>query len=469
MNSIIKNTKQPIVEFFYDLQCPWAYIASKRIEQITKRTNAKVIWTPVLLGEIYKAIKAPQGKAGSATDVMPLPKKQYITKDLLRTVQRYNIELNFHPRHPIKTLYALRLLHATPQSYRAALTRAFYRLYWVDNADISDLSLLLNTAQSLKIPYDEPLDSSIFSNKKYQNSLSSSTARAVEYGSPGVPSFWLEQYPGGGRLYWGQDRLHFVEAALTSISTGVSIEQMDLLKFYPRCSVENKFNGNNKKAKTLKFWFDFSSQYSYIAYTQLSWIKKQAKCEVNIEYMPFLLGFVFDRIGTPQTPVLKLNETRKAYDIRDMYEWVQFWNQVGDKFKFYYPDVFPIRSVNISRIFLLEPKTLECIFKACWVDNIPIGTSNDLLIETLNKSGFDGNALFQATQQNVNNVKDKLRENTDRAIKLGMFGAPVFQVDDGELVWGQDRINVVLDLLDGWTWQSKYIETMKKDDEKAKL
>lgn len=60
MNSIIKNSKQPIVEFFYDLQCPWAYIASKRIEQITKRTNAKVIWTPVLLGEIYKAIKAPQ-------------------------------------------------------------------------------------------------------------------------------------------------------------------------------------------------------------------------------------------------------------------------------------------------------------------------------------------------------------------------------------------------------------------------
>lgn len=49
-----------------------------------------------------------------------------------------------------------------------------------------------------------------------------------------------------------------------------------------------------------------------------------------------------------------------------------------------------------------------------------------------------------------------------------MFGAPVFQVDDGELVWGQDRINVVLDLLDGWTWKNKDVETMK-DDEKAKL
>ena len=60
MNSILKNTKQPIVEFFYDLQCPWAYIASKRIELIAKRANAQVVWTPVLLGEIYRATNAPQ-------------------------------------------------------------------------------------------------------------------------------------------------------------------------------------------------------------------------------------------------------------------------------------------------------------------------------------------------------------------------------------------------------------------------
>uniref|UniRef100_A0A1D1YP08 2-hydroxychromene-2-carboxylate isomerase n=1 Tax=Anthurium amnicola TaxID=1678845 RepID=A0A1D1YP08_9ARAE len=469
MNSIMKNTKQSIVEFFYDLQCPWAYIASKRIEQIAERANAQVLWTPVLLGEIYNAIRAPQGKTGSATDVMPSVKRQYLTKELLRTVQRYNIELNFHPRHPIQTVNALRLLHATPQSHRAALTHAFYRLYWVDNVDISDLSLLLNTAQSLRIPYSEPLDSSIFSNKNYHDALSSSTARAIKYGAPGVPCFWLEQYSGGGRLYWGQDRLHFVEAALTSISTGVPLEQMNLLKFYPRYSIENNSKDNSKKVRTLKFWFEFSSMYSYIAYTQLSWIKKQANCEVKIEYMPILIGVVFDRIGTPQMPLTKLNEARKAYNQKDIRDWIQYWNQVGNKFKFRDPDVFPIRSLNASRIFLLEPKILDCIFKACWVDNTPIGASNEILIETLNKSGFDGNALFQAAQQNTNNVKDKLRENNEQAIKLGIFGAPMFQVDDGELIWGQDSINIVLDLLNGWTWQDKYIEIMKKDDERAKL
>jgi hypothetical protein len=73
--------------------------------------------------------------------------------------------------------------------------------------------------------------------------------------------------------------------------------------------------------------------------------------------------FSWFRIGTPQTPLLKLNEVKKAYLNRDMYEWIQFWNQVGNKFQFHHPDVFPIRSVNASRIFLLEPKTLDCIRK----------------------------------------------------------------------------------------------------------
>jgi hypothetical protein len=40
---------------------------------------------------------------------------------------------------------------------------------------------------------------------------------------------------------------------------------------------------------------------------------------------------------------------------------------------------------------------------------------------------------------------------------LGIHGVPTFQVDDGELVWGQDNINIVLDLLNGWTWQNKDI------------
>jgi 2-hydroxychromene-2-carboxylate isomerase len=82
--------------------------------------------------------------------------------------------------------------------------------------------------------------------------------------------------------------------------------------------------------------------------------------------------------------------------------------------------------------------------------DIPIGESQEIFASVLNEAGFDGEALIQAAKSNVNNVKEKLRENYELALKLGLFGAPTFQVDDGELIWGNDRVDVVQDLLSGW-------------------
>ena len=50
--------KMPNVEFFYDIRCPWSYIASKRIEQVVQRANATVKWVPVRLSGIYEATNA---------------------------------------------------------------------------------------------------------------------------------------------------------------------------------------------------------------------------------------------------------------------------------------------------------------------------------------------------------------------------------------------------------------------------
>ena len=68
----------------------------------------------------------------------------------------------------------------------------------------------------------------------------------------------------------------------------------------------------------------------------------------------------------------------------------------------------------------------------------------------MNEAGFDGEALIQAAQTNVKKVKNKLLENYDLAVESGVYAVPTFQVDQGELVWGNDRIDVVQDLLSGW-------------------
>ncbi|CAH3106479.1 unnamed protein product [Porites lobata] len=58
------------VVFYYDVVCPFAFIARKLIEGVARRTGAKIRWKPVLLGGLYKGTQAPQGAAGSAYDDM---------------------------------------------------------------------------------------------------------------------------------------------------------------------------------------------------------------------------------------------------------------------------------------------------------------------------------------------------------------------------------------------------------------
>ena len=56
------------------------------------------------MGGIYHATKAPQGKEGSASDVMPVSKKILTNQDLQRTIQKFKIPLNWHPKHPVRSL-----------------------------------------------------------------------------------------------------------------------------------------------------------------------------------------------------------------------------------------------------------------------------------------------------------------------------------------------------------------------------
>ena len=57
---------------------------------------------------------------------------------------------------------------------------------------------------------------------------------AVKRGAPGVPSFWIDEFK-NGRLYFGHDRLHLVEAALLSVSKGVPLEQVEnIISVIPR-------------------------------------------------------------------------------------------------------------------------------------------------------------------------------------------------------------------------------------------
>jgi 2-hydroxychromene-2-carboxylate isomerase len=288
----------PILEFHYDISCPFAYIASTRIESLAKRTGAKLVWKPVLLGAIYRATAAPQGAAGSASDVFNSAKKAVTAQSMKRTIRRYGIEYNPPPQHPRKTVNALRLLYTVHGDERVTLTKRLYKAYWVEGRDVSDMKELLEIVKDTDIAGAARFSKGTWTDAEARKQLEIATAQAIDRGAPGVPSFWIPEevwvdFNGEqkkGRLYWGQDRMHFLEASLVALrNSGRWSDVADLKDLMPRCADNNRLQ---RKAK-VEFWYDFSSPWAFLGWTQLQRLQRTFGPDLEILMKPFLLGILF--------------------------------------------------------------------------------------------------------------------------------------------------------------------------------
>jgi 2-hydroxychromene-2-carboxylate isomerase len=267
---------------------------TSRVEALARRTDVDLIWTPVLLGAIYRETAAPQGAAGSASDVFNPTKKRVISQALRRTLQRNNVEVKWPSVHPRSPVLALRLLHHLPAEDRPKLSQALYRAYWVDDLDITDKSVLMEIARKCGIPQ---ISESIFSDKDAHAALYKATAEVIARGAPGLPSFWVagEQWVDEagkshqGRLYWGQDRMHFVEGSLLALRNSCNYSQVPrVASLQPRCLL-----GPPVGHKKVEFWYDFSSPWAFLGWTQLERLKREFGPDVEIAMKPFLLGALF--------------------------------------------------------------------------------------------------------------------------------------------------------------------------------
>lgn len=187
-----------MITFYYDVVCPYAYLASTQIEAVAARTQTEIEWVPVLLGGIFRAI----GQADVPAAAMPKAKQHLNLLDMKRYAAHYGVPLQLHPRHPLRSVEAMRLLHTVEGAARVAMTKALYRAHFVENRDISDKAVLAEYGDIAKV--DSP---------DIKDALRAATDRAVGDGAFGVPSFVIEQ-AGRRFLFWGQDRLFLVEKAL---------------------------------------------------------------------------------------------------------------------------------------------------------------------------------------------------------------------------------------------------------------
>jgi 2-hydroxychromene-2-carboxylate isomerase len=197
----------------------------------------------------------------------------------------------------------------------------------------------------------------------------------------------------------------------------------------------------------LELWFDFSCPYAYLA-------SRRAKhLATEIDWRPMLLGGVFRGIGAGDGPMATISPQKQAHNYHDMHRWADLF---GEPFRL--PPAHPMRTVLALRTLLALPRTwwpvaIEAIFAAYWQRGEEV-SNPDVLAQALRAAGVAGDAVTQALgRADEPAIKDELRQRTDEAISLGIFGAPAWiSRDRGEplLIWGQDRMGWVEAMRAGW-------------------
>ncbi|KAF2752995.1 protein disulfide [Pseudovirgaria hyperparasitica] len=467
------NNKGHVVEFHYDVSPLHLYLHQHRIEALAARTNARLIYRPTLLGAIYRLTEAPQGAAGSASDVFNSTKKAVTSRALERTIARHGIPYTEPPQHPMKTTAALRLLYCVSEEDRGRLTQALFTAYWVQGRKIGEQAVLIAAVRDAAVAHAqaviEAIENGQFETQRERRMLEDATNQAVERGAPGVPGFWI---PDVKRLFWGQDRMHFVEATLRALNAGLGgLEAWErigapLRSLVPRCLAKQDCVPDGEEVK-VEFWFDFSSPWAFLGWTQLEALRRRFGTRLSIDMKPFLLGILFREIGAPDAPMTAYSKQKRNYSMLDHGDWVRWWNAVGAQEKegdrqisFHWADKFPIRTPTVLRVSLVEPGTTGVLYRACWERNMDMSV-DDVVRQVLTEAGFDGNALL--AKSNEPKYKAELRARTKEAKDAGLCGVPTYRIfrrkagqdDDawkqaGDLVWGQDEMGVVEDLIAGW-------------------
>ncbi len=190
------------LELYWDFSSPYSYLGSTQAEALAKRTGATLVWRPMLLGGVFKAIgqvEAPVLTWGEA-------KRTHTLKDLGRWADLFHVPFAFPSRFPMKSLKALRTYLALPEEKRPDFREKTYRAVWAEDRDISDDATLREIigdgADAVLARAQDPA---------IKQALVEATTEAVRRGVFGAPTWIIDN----DELIWGQDRIPLVERALS--------------------------------------------------------------------------------------------------------------------------------------------------------------------------------------------------------------------------------------------------------------
>ena len=188
--------------------------------------------------------------------------------------------------------------------------------------------------------------------------------------------------------------------------------------------------------RSIDFYFDFISPYSYLAFKKIEILKM--KNSININFKPILLGGLH-KLGGITAPAFN---DRKMKNMKNDCILVAKKNNIN----FYWNNKFPINTLELMRGYLsIEKEEREKYFKTCfdayWKNNLDISDPS-IKNNILELCQIDIKKFFEDIKKEE--IKKKLKDLTSVAFENDIFGAPTFVVNE-KIFWGQDRLEYALD------------------------
>lgn len=201
----------PDLEFFFDCSSPWTYLAFEGVQPIAARHGVTIRWRPILVGGVFNSVNPSVYEQRA----QPVPAKaRHAAKDLADWARLLGIEIGSPPVFPVNSVKIMRgAFLAIEQECLVTYARAAFRSYWSELKDISRDEVIGEIVAECGLPqaafFERIADPAI------KAKLRDNTDELIERGGFGSPTMFV----GGDDMYFGNDRLPLVDAALTRAGT----------------------------------------------------------------------------------------------------------------------------------------------------------------------------------------------------------------------------------------------------------
>jgi len=194
------------IEFYFDCSSPWTYLAFTEILPLSHRHGLEIVWKPVLVGGVFNTVNQDVYEFRKKPNPLKL---SYSNDDLNLWANIREVDISFPKVFPVNSVRAMRgCLFADKENKIVEFTKNVFQSYWGNGIDISQEDLLLEIAKDSNL---NPVEFKKFiESQEAKDLLIKNTDELIGCGGFGSPTFFYKE-----KMFFGNDRLHLLEEAIT--------------------------------------------------------------------------------------------------------------------------------------------------------------------------------------------------------------------------------------------------------------